>query len=343
MQGSRRLRSTAFVFATLGTVLLGGCWLPRTDGASFFLKSPLVAIPPGHGSGRVEFLIDARSHSAYVEVAGLAPGAPYAVLLDGAPIATLATDAAGSAQLDLFDTVPRFDPRGRRFSIADPGGVEMLELAAPTHPSVWAAEVAPLASFAPGTSVVQTTTLGGAPSVSVSLAGVEPGTYDVVVDGVVRATIDAPNGTGIATIAPPDFDPTTASFEIQLGGVGYFAGTGHASIEGIDWCAEGTAEQALPAAITGVGQASLATRVDCGRRFRVAIRDVPQGDYDLFVGGIPRGVLAVGEDDTGSTIGEAYFSSSERSVYPLDFDPIGQSIEVALQGTPYFALDAFAP
>lgn len=343
MQGDRHLRSIILALASFGVVSLSGCFLPSVNPSSYFLAAPLVPIGAAAGSGRVEFLIDARRHAAYFELVGLAPDADYTVMMDGVVFTTLSTDAAGYVQANLSVLSASGDPRGRRIAVLDPDGVEVLELAGPDHPAYGESEVALLSSFAAGGGAVQTTTVAGVRSMSVGLHGVDPGVYDVVADGVVRASLDAQSGQGTAVISPLDFDPATVAIELQLDGVGYFAGAGHASIEGLDWCNTGSGQQALETFISGIGNATLATRVDCGRRFEVTIRSVLMAEYDLFVGGILRGALVVGEDENGDTIGTAFFSTSEGSMGPLDFDPVGQTIEVTLGGVQYFALDAFFP
>jgi hypothetical protein len=343
MQESRRLRASALAAAFAATALLSGCFLPSVDPGRYYLGAPLVPIGGASGGGHVDFMIDARQHSGSIELFGLDPNADYTVTMDGVTFTTLSTDAAGHAQANVPVLGSSGDPRGRRIAVLDPNGVEVLELADSSHPDYNESEIAPLSSFASGGGFVQTTTLAGVETVSVSLAGVDPGSYDLVVDGQILGTVDASDGQGTTVLTDPEFDPGTSSFELQLDGVGYYAGGGHANIEGIDWCNIGNGEQALESAVTGIGRASLLTRIDCGRRFEVAIENVPLAEYDLFVGGVHRGTLAVGEDENGATVGVAQFSSSERSMAPLDFDPIGQSIEVELGGVSYFTLEAFAP
>jgi hypothetical protein len=75
----------------------------------------------------------------------------------------------------------------------------------------------------------------------------------------------------------------------------------------------------------------------------VTIGGVPMGDYDLVVGGVVRGTFAVGADENGATEGERRFSSIAEGGVPLDFDPLGEAIEVR-QGTErFFWLETFAP
>jgi hypothetical protein len=79
-------------------------------------------------------------------------------------------------------------------------------------------------------------------------------------------------------------------------------------------------------------------RDDCRREFRVEIEDVPVGDYDLLVGGVPRGTIAV--VDTGTAVkGELEFSTDDddAGALLLDFDPTGAAIEVRQGATVFFS------
>ncbi|MEA3278644.1 MAG: hypothetical protein U9Q81_25775 [Pseudomonadota bacterium] len=89
----------------------------------------------------------------------------------------------------------------------------------------------------------------------------------------------------------------------------------------------------LPLVNTGViaganGNARLRHRADCSQDFRVEIKDVPLGDYGLFVGGDQKGTITV--IDTGTeNEGEIEFETDpDLNELPLTFDPAGQLIEV---------------
>jgi hypothetical protein len=343
MQDPRSLRASAIAFFALVALSQSGCFLANIDTATYYLAAPLVPIGSASGSGRVEILFAAWQHEFFFELEGLAPDTDYGVTVGGARYLTISTDAAGNGQIQTGMPAPSFDPRGRRIAVVDPDDVEVLELAAPSDPAYSEAEVAPLAAFGPGTGVVQTTTLRGQRSVAVTLRGADPGTYDVVVDGTPLAALDAPAGNGSAVIEPVLFDPRTAAIEVQRDGVGYFAGDGRARIEGLDWCSTARKQQALLATVEGSALAALVTRADCSLRFEVAVANVPMDDYEVVVGGVARGTIAVGADENGVTGGTVTFSSSESSVAPLDFDPMGAPIEVRRADQAYFALDVFAP
>ena len=61
------------------------------------------------------------------------------------------------------------------------------------------------------------------------------------------------------------------------------------------------------------------------------VEDAPLGDYQLLVGGVPRGTITVAI----ASKGEIEFSSDldERGVLRLDFDPRGQDIEIRHDAT----------
>jgi hypothetical protein len=345
MQGARHLRASALTFvALLGMASLSGCWMPAVSGARFFLNAPLVPVGGATGGGSVQFLMDARTHSAFFELDDLLANTDYTVMMDGVIFATLSTDPSGHTAENRPILSSAFDPRGHHLSIVDPDGVEVLTLPSPTDPRYVSAEVAPLSSFGPGGGVVRTDWVHGVQTTSIELAGVDPDVYDVFADGMTQGSIDAGSGAGALLESPPAFDPSTAVIQIRRQGVDYYAGGSHASIEGIDWCERGSVEEQFDAPTgTGLGWASLMTRSSCSRRLEMLIEDVPMGDYEVVVGGVYEGVMTVGQDQFGATSGTVLFTTNESTGQPLDFDPIGQPIEIEQDGVVYFSITAFSP
>ncbi|MFQ5514975.1 MAG: hypothetical protein ACE5FG_11115 [Myxococcota bacterium] len=93
------------------------------------------------------------------------------------------------------------------------------------------------------------------------------------------------------------------------------------------------------------GKARLRMDTDCDRDFRVEIENLPAGDYDLRVGGILRGTLAVAFDaSTGEIQGEIEFDNDPDQPaevpFPADMDPRGQDVEI-VQGTTVFLARGF--
>jgi len=335
-------RPRLIAFAALLSIASFGCSAPFSTAASYYLGAPLVPVGGGSGSGRVEAILATMLRSLYVEVSGLAPNEPHQVTLDGVTVARLVTSAsgAGSVGRNVIDSTQ--DPRGKHLAVVNASGVEVLVLADVSHPAYRSAELSPLASFAPGGGLVRRLTVGGEESLRVTLEGVDPGSYDVFVDGAPQGAIDATSGSGSLTLDPAAIGPDS-SVTVQLAGVDLYAGAGGAEIFGIDWCATGRVTHALGAFVPGDADAALTTRVDCGRRFKVEIRDVPMGSYDLVIAGEWRAEIAVGSDESGATIGDVTFGSGDTGETRLDFDPFGVSIGIHQDGQVLFVLDSFRP
>jgi hypothetical protein len=334
---------------TRAGVLAGACLLfvhaacnpsSPTNG-SYYLSAPLVAPGGGAAHGRVEVHLSMLVRELYVEAYGLEPNAVHSIAIDGEPVADYVTESDGSAwpqrQVDTG-----VDPRGRRTSILDGSGAEVLVSVDASHPRYMEVQDSPLGAFAPGgghTTLVQT---GGTRSLRLRLQGVAPGAYDVFADGALVGAVDAAQGEAKTVLDATDISDD-AAIELQQDGVGRFAGSPRAQIFGLDWCAAGTGQQGFLPTGDGVAHATLQTQVDCGRRLRVTMRSVAEGDYDLVVGDVRRGVISVGTDQNGDSIGEIFFDTDERGILQLDFDPVGAPIEIRRSGVTHFRIDSFRP
>ncbi|RIL03889.1 MAG: hypothetical protein DCC71_14865 [Proteobacteria bacterium] len=340
----RPVRRGCLVLAACALVTHAACRAPSSGDAAYFLRAPLVpAVAGAPGSGGFEVLLSATRRSAYAEVAGLAPDSVYQLAFDGVAVADVETDATGAGDGGIAVSVPAHDPRGRRVAVLDAAGAEVLVLADASHPDFVRTDHAPLASFAPGGGYAQLRTIGGVETLVVALQDVEPGQYELVVDGVSRGAIDASGGSGEIAVDPAGLDPENAGVEVRLDGVGLYAGGVYASVHGLDWCTSRFAQQALVPHADGWAVASLRTQVDCGRRFAVDVEFVPMGDYELRVGGVPRGTIYVGEDENGVTLGSIEFSTDGDAASALHFDPVGAPIEIASSSGLHFSLGAFQP
>jgi hypothetical protein len=328
----------------LGLVVQTGCHRLPPNPASWYLTAPFVAAGASEARGRFEALLSERQRSVFLDFEGLPPNAPFFVLVGDELLASITSDADGRSAAHATIDVPRLDPRGQRIVVVDAAGTEVLELAGPGHPGRNEAEWAPLGAFAPGAASIVTMSIGATVSSTVYLGGAEPGRYEVVVDGTSRAPLDAAaDGRGQATIEPADFDPYAAAIEVSRDGVAWWAGSGRAQIEGLDFCSTGLQQQAFVATQTGAANATLRTRVDCSRRFDLEVSGVPMGDYDVLVGDVVRGTIAVGLDENGDTIGWLGFSNASDGANQLDFEPVGQRIAIAQGAALYFDLAVFAP
>lgn len=341
---SPRLASPRLVSLAAALLCLAsfGCSAPYRTAASYYLGAPLVPVGGGSGSGRIEVFLATMLRSLYVEVSGLPPGAQHRVTLDGVVVASLVTDANGAGYVGRSVLDATQDPRGKHLAVVNANGGEVLVLADASHPAHRSTEFAPLASFAPGGGFVQRTMTGGHESLRVGVTGVEPGSYDVLVDGKTVGGIDAASGDGTATLDPASAGPES-SVAVQLAGVDLYVGAGGAEIYGIDWCGTGRVTRPLGAFVAGEASAALTTRVDCGRRFTVEIRDVPMGNYELIIDGEWRAEIAVASNESGETIGDVTFGSADTGETRLDFDPFGVSIGIHQEGAALFVLDSFRP
>lgn len=335
-------RLRPILVAALLSLASHGCSAPLPTAASYYLDAPLLPVGGGSGSGRVEVFLATMLRSLYVEVSGLAASAPHRVTLDGVAVASLTTNASGAGFVGRSVIDAAQDPRGRHLAVVDASGAEVLVLAGETHPAHRSTEFAPLASFGPGGGFVQRLATGGRESLRVAIDGVEPGAYDVFVDGALAGAIDATSGAGALALDPASIGPDSA-VTVQLAGVDLHAGAAGAEIYGLDWCTTGRVTRALGGFVQGSATASLATRVDCSRRFSVEIRNVPVGSYDLVIDGEWRAEIAVGSDENGATIGDVTFGSGDTGEARLDFDPFGVSIGIQQGGQALFVLDSFQP
>jgi hypothetical protein len=354
MNQLRSLRPTCLVLSGLALFATIACSRPPAlDLAAAYLSADLVATDGGSAQGRVDALLSRLLRQIGVVVSGLDAHAIYEITADGVVVLGFETDANGEAQLNLDPEALGLDPRGRIFAVRELDGPEVLVMRDPdaTNGGTTLAEHAPLAAIAGGSGATRFSAQDGEWRFRIEIAGVEPAEYGVWIDGVPRATIDAASGAGHVDFASApgagelllDFDPRLSTVEILRAGEYVFIGSGHAQILGIDMCLLANRGQALIAESSGLGLAVLTTRTSCRRSFRVTIGGVPMGDYDLVVGGVVRGTFAVGADENGATEGELRFSSIAEGGVPLDFDPLGEAIEVR-QGTErFFWLETFAP
>ena len=354
MNTPRSMHTTCLVLSVLAMLATTACSRPAVlDLAAAYLSAELVAPDGGPAQGRVVALLSRFLHQAGVEVTGLDANSIYEITSDGVVVIDFETDANGAGDVSLSPEALGLDPRGRVFAVREPGGAEVLVMADPdaTNGGTTLAEHAPLAAIAGGTGTASFSAQNGVWSFRVEIAGVEPADYVVWIDGIPRATIDAASGAGGVDFSSApgagalllDFDPRIATIEVLHGGEYRFAGTGHAQILGIDMCVQAIRAQALVAESSGLGVVELTTRTNCRRSFRVTIGGVPMGDYDVVVGGAVRGTIAVGADENGATEGELTLSGVSDGGAPLDFDPLGEAIEVRQSAERFFSLESFAP
>ncbi len=195
---------------------------------------------------------------------------------------------------------------------------------------------------------------------SVEVEDVPAGAYEFYAEDVSQGTINVVNsasgtegeiefssGEDNGDELPLTFDPSTATFTIQSGGVVYFQGKLADSIGGIN-NPPGGGTTTTP---TSFREDLASTRLDPDasghakfeiddrgrRKFSVEIEDVAVGSYELWVGGARRAIITASLKVT-KVGGEIEFEDDDdRSHLPLNFDPRGQLIEVRTAAGVFFS------
>ncbi|MCX5737087.1 MAG: hypothetical protein NTZ61_01040, partial [Proteobacteria bacterium] len=179
------------------------------------------------------------------------------------------------------------------------------------------------------------------------------GSYAVFVAGIERGSLAAPSGRGElefgddgAGSPPLDFDPQAAQIDLVLNDAIVFSGVLMATVPDMNSCEASELRRRLTPEQGGEASARMRTRDDCDRDFEVEIEDVDAGSYQLRVGGIVRGTIVAAFDPArGRVRGEIEFDtdSDEATELPLDFDPLGQSIEIFAGADLAFSIDVLEP
>lgn len=355
-------------FATLAAGALGICLgapgeVDARDLAKVKGEMESTGVDP-EASARLIARFKPEKSQLLVKAQGLNPAAPYTIAVGGVSVAELVATSSGaikqkfSTSADGSSLPLSFDPRGKIVTVND-GTSDVLQMAVSTDGEPLGTKVDERTSLAPtalapgGKAEARVrVSKDGRTTFKVEIEDVPAGSYDLFVDGVMRAVITVTGLEGEVEFdsqaSPPklllDFDPRGAIVDVAQGTDVFFSGEMRAQATGVTQCQFAETETFL--ASTGLdpdakAKARLRVRDDCDRDFRVEIEDVPVGNYDLFVGGVLRAVIAV--VDTGTEIeGEAEFDSDpdEANEILLDFDPDGASIEIS-QASAVFFSDTF--
>lgn len=312
-------------------------------------------------AGRVKAVLSAGKSRLQMRLSGLAPSSSHTLMVGGIAEATFDSNASGTATL-RFQSTPSaaslpldFDPRGEAVAVED-GGVDVLAMvfSGAGEPSGTFVDertgLTPTAAAPGGKAEVRfRQRTDGRRTFKVEIEDVPAGDYDLYVGGVLRATIAVGAAQGEvefdSAASPPklplDFDPRGAVVDVQQGATTLFSGVMAAQAPGVNACAPSEAEEAVTSTgvdADGSAKARLRTKDDCERDFQVEIEDVPTGAYDVYVGGVLRGVLTV--VDTGFGIeGELEFDTDpdDPGQVLLDFDPTGAAVEVRQGATVFFS------
>ena len=178
---------------------------------------------------------------------------------------------------------------------------------------------------------------------TLSAGGIPQATVVTSASGKARFQFGANGAPG----TPLDFDPFGALVQVAQGSTIVLSGTMLAGAPGVSVCTP--SEATTPLTNLGVdpdgsGDTRVRTMTDCDRDFQVEIEEVPVGAYEVMVGGVVRGTLTVVDVD-GETEGELEFDTDadEPGELPLDFDPVGQTVEVRQGATVFFSNVVGAP
>ncbi len=301
-----------------------------------------------------------------VTVKKAAPSTPLTLSAGGIPQATVVTSPGGTARFKFGangapGTPLDFDPRDREIEISDDQGPLLSSRdpdgSTPAGTKIDERTILTSTGAIPGASGhARLREKKGLRDFDVEVEDVVDGAYDVLVAGVVRGTIMVAGGLGGIEFSdggddpdelPLDFDPFGALVQVAQGSTIVLSGTMLAGASGVSVCTP--SEATTPLTNLGIdpdghGDIRVRTKDDCDRDFQVEIEDVAVGGYEVLVGGVVRGTLTV-VDVAGETEGELEFDTDadEAGELPLDFDPVGQLVEVRQGTTVYFSNVVGAP
>lgn len=321
--------------------------------------------------GKAHFRVGGDDSSLRLKLRGLDPSTHHSLKIGGMTVDDdLISNRQGRINRRLDDISP--DPRGMELEIHDvdhdedvlristfsgtgePGNTVVLE-----RNTLQATDIARANSpRAKGHSVFRERA-NGRMTFKVEVEHLTPGTVlELFVGSISRGTITVGNlGKGEIKFdtnaddsdeLPLDFDPRGATIELRQGADTWFSGT----TENQAACTPEIREAEIPRTADGTvlapnGQATaqLKTQADCDRNFEVELEDVPVGVYELWVGGVKRGDITVVDIGAGRTKGEIEFEAEDDDAdeLPLDFDVLGQSIEIKQGATTLFQEPSFAP
>jgi hypothetical protein len=320
-------------------------------------------------SGSVLSILQTKRSSFTVELSGLAPSQSYQFKVGDLVETEFAPDNNGRARL-RFATDPRgnrllldFDPRNKTVAVLDENAAVVLQAVISGAGEPAAAVVDERANL---TAADAATGIGTARYVAdkkgrrefqIAVRNVS-GTGDhLFVNGIDRGELLLRRGSGRISLRSEahegetalNFDPRGGLIEIiDEAGQVQLTGKLEARARGVNFATRSTRAGAI--ASTGVdpdghAEAKLRTNADATRDFSVEIEDVPEGTYELLVGGVVRGSIVVTARTDGGTQGEIEFTKSSDDSgdeLALDFDPVDATITIR-QGTTVFFEGVFNP
>lgn len=313
-------------------------------------------------SGHATYRVKKGVAQFNVEIEDVTDGS-YDILVDGVAQGTI-TAVGGIGEVEFGDNsgaLPlNFDPLGKLIQIALNSDIILASTFLADAPGVSVCTPAETT-----TALVPTVAAPGASGdarlrtrddcrrdFSVEIEDVPVGAYDLIIAGTITNTINVITNVDLSVKGeiefssqpddspsnelPLDFDPAGQTIEIKQGATLFMSATGGTTTTGT--CT--VADTELDLNNTGAdgdakGKSRFRQDVDCKRNFRVEVEKLPVGNYDLVVGGITRGTIAVALV-FGEPVGELEFETSPGpGQLLLNFDPRGQLVEVKQGATVY--------
>lgn len=168
---------------------------------------------------------------------------------------------------------------------------------------------------------------------NVTVHEIDEGTYDLMVNGASVATFDVGrDGNGKLRLNEKDgemgFDPLGADMAVSKEGIVYLTASFPASFTAAH-ASEVDIEMNLgpTGAVPGATGLAVFESAHGQSEFEVGVSNLPDGTYDVLVGGAVKGHIAVNAEGAG----DVEFGLSGHNVF-LDFDPRGQLVQVAQDG-----------
>lgn len=339
-----------------------------SDSANF--RVPLAATPlDSDASAVVSGSFKSKKSSFAVAAVKLAPSQSYRLVIDGRVVGEAVSSKAGAWGLK-FEAPDKkktlrldFDPRGAVVEVRNTGEGVVLEgvfsgagekqksnvsESVELEPAEAGSTLKASARYALSSSgiaqfKVSLAKLGSTLPVDLRLDG-QPIAQNLAVErnGSLKVTFRSPAKDNSL---PLDFDPRGGLLDVIQAGAIIATAEVRAKAYGANLAERVSYRLPIPSAQTPAeGRAVAKWTVDerARRKFSVEIEDVEEGDYELSVGGVVRGVFSAVDGEDGVE-GEIEFENDDDDdSLPLDFDPVGAQVEIRLEGTLWFA-GAFDP
>ena len=301
-----------------------------------------------------------------LDVWGLAPETEYQFTVDNVVEETITTDRRGGIHKH-FRVAPGtnklpldFDPRGKVLGLsAATGEVLSVVFSGDDEPTDIRVDertaLQPTSETVVGRVRLRYLEQKNKDRLILFLQGADKGDYQVYVDGQLQEEISLTrgrstthtfellkngnaNGGNSPKKSPLTFDPRGKIVDVVKDGVILFSGEMLAQIPALEVPQVGEASVTLAPTATDVdatGSALIAQAADGEVSLTVNVGAIPAGVYDVVIAGVVQGQLTVTGTEPDSTGTLTFSTNPEATELLLDFDALGQSIEIR-QGTTVF-------